>query len=592
MADTFVQIPGFMAVGINTQNPSVSGVDPADGTLLASVTTRPAVYFSESMQASTINASTVTLIDLLGNPIAQAAGSPALSVDRRTATIIPAAPLRFLTNYRVRVKGGDSGVKNLSNEGLIATYTQLLGFTTAADTIGPPRVARVEPPSLAVGVPINVRPVVTFSEPVNRVTVTATSVLLLAPNGTAVPQAPGSPSLSSDGVTATIIPAANLAYDTNYRVRVMGGTNGVKDLAGESLPGTYTQASGFVTVDPSTSPIEGNIHVTPGATDAEIVWSTAAPTSARVYYRRSSAVTYQTPVDDPNLASGHAIRITGLSPATEYSFFIESRDADGNVVDTADMQFTTDSNDYTYLVMEVERGRLTTPVRSGSDVTAFQGGFAETPSTAATGSAAAPAGSAQLSFYAPEAGSWSVWVRLFGASPASGGWFEAVDGAERRQIVPARINQWDWVLARSYDLAEGSHVLELGGYERESRADRVLITNDAAFEPNETPDLDVTPPSAALGLSAVPGSSANTLRWTNPVGDATSVIVRYRTDGLFPANPADGHLAVARPAEATTAETFQHSGLSNGVTYRYSVFLLDDARNVSAAAVVQAAPRP
>jgi len=341
MRDTFVQIPGFMTVTLTAEAPFVTGVDPADASVLVASSTRPIVYFNEAMQAATITPSTVALIDAAGAAVAQASGSPVLSSDRRTVTIIPAAPLRFSTNYRVRVTGGSSGVRDLANETMQTTFTQLTGFLTAANTIGPPRVARVVPHSTTTNVPVDVRPVVTFTEPVNRATVNDTSIVLLTPTGTEVAQAPGSPVLSGDGVSATILPASNLAYATNYKVRVFGGERGVKDLSGESLPGTYTQASGFVTVDPAASPYEGNVTVNPSSTSAEVIWSTTAPTTARLFYRRSTAVTYEQPVEDATLSTGHAVRITGLSPETEYSYFIESTDADGNLVSSPDMLFAT-----------------------------------------------------------------------------------------------------------------------------------------------------------------------------------------------------------------------------------------------------------
>ena len=65
-----------------------------------------------------------------------------------------------------------------------------------------------------------------------------------------------------------------------------------------------------------------------------------------------------------------------------------------------------------------------------------------------------------------------------------------------------------------------------------------LITDDPAFTPTEAPGGDNTPPAPASRLTAAPSDAAVTLDWTNP-SDAGNlrVVVRYTTDGSFPAHP-------------------------------------------------------
>ena len=70
---------------------------------------------------------------------------------------------------------------------------------------------------------------------------------LLDSTGAPVAQAAGSPVLSADGLTATITPAASLKERATYRTRVVGGSSGAKDRAGNALASTFTQATGFTT---------------------------------------------------------------------------------------------------------------------------------------------------------------------------------------------------------------------------------------------------------------------------------------------------------------------------------------------------------
>ena len=69
-----------------------------------------------------------------------------------------------------------------------------------------------------------------------------------------------------------------------------------------------------------------------------------------------------------------------------------------------------------------------------------------------------------------------------------------------------------------------------------------------------------------------------------------SVVVRYRTDGVFPSSPVDGHAVFDGPALAGTSGSVQHTGLANGASYAYSVFVLDTAENVSAGRNVSLTP--
>jgi hypothetical protein len=82
------------------------------------------------MDPASISSSTVQLLNSAGTPVAQAAGSPVLSVDGLTATITPAASLGERSTYRIRVIGGSSGAKDKAGNALASTWTQGTGFTT------------------------------------------------------------------------------------------------------------------------------------------------------------------------------------------------------------------------------------------------------------------------------------------------------------------------------------------------------------------------------------------------------------------------------------------------------------------------------
>ena len=228
--------------------PTVSSATPADGATDVAVTSQSTVTFSEPMSAASITSSNVRLLDSAGQPVAQTSGSPQLSPDGLTATITPAADLANVETYQIHVRGAAGGVQDATGTAMAVDWAQNPGFTTiqAVDTQGP-SVTGTTPADNAKNVSVNEQPKVTFDEAVDAASVTSGTVVLIDGTGASVPQASGSPTLSADGLTVTIVPAADLAERTFYKIRVVGGSGGVADAAGNTLDSTYEQASGFKT---------------------------------------------------------------------------------------------------------------------------------------------------------------------------------------------------------------------------------------------------------------------------------------------------------------------------------------------------------
>lgn len=102
-----------------------------------------------------------------------------------------------------------------------------------ADTT-PPTVTAVSPPSGATSVATQTNVAVTFSEPVDLATLTATTLHLRDSRGSLVP---AKLTYNSASRTATLDPNNSLAYSSTYTVRLEGGQSGavVKDVAGNAL---------------------------------------------------------------------------------------------------------------------------------------------------------------------------------------------------------------------------------------------------------------------------------------------------------------------------------------------------------------------
>ncbi len=222
---------------------------------------------------------------------------------------------------------------------------------------------------------------------------------------------------------------------------------------------------------------------------------------------------------------------------------------------------------------------------------AFGGAWIDTPTNVPKGTLDDPAGTATFGVNVPEPGTWFLWVRIYGDHSAANSWFESIDGSARETLSVAEFGTWVWVAGQAYDLAQGLHVVELGGREPGTRADRVLLTNDPTFVPAEEPGADSIPPQGVAGLEAASGADLIELSWSNPSdADFVKTILRFRTDGQFPTSPVDGWPLVDETAVPGSPGSFLHVDLSDGTTYSYSAFAIDAAGNVSEVATVEGTP--
>lgn len=508
--------------------------------------------------------------------------------------VVNAVTVLSCNQMRVNVtiaSGAAAGATNVDAVNPDSVYGTGVGAFTVQAAVAP-QVSSTAPADGATSVAANVKPAVTFSEAMLASSIGSGTVRLLNASGNPVAQAAGSPSLSADGRVATITPAAALAAGQTYRIEVVGGATGVKDLANNAMASTYRHGTGFtITPDQAAPTITDLAAGNVASTTARITWTTDEPADGRVHYRRSGESAWQQTDLDPALATSHAADLAGLAPSSTYEYYARSADAEGNATDSATQTFSTSANAFTYIRIEAESGTTTSPVRKSSGTGTFATGYVDTPAGTPPGSASAPAGTVTHGFHAPGAATWKVWLRMLGPTTSNDSWFESVDGAARQAVFPAATGRWMWVAARSYSLGAGLHTLELGGGEAEARVDRILITDDPTFVPTEQPVGDQTAPAPVGSLTGTPGNQQSDLSWTNPSSDYGKTVIRYRTDGTFPSNPFDGLPVTERSAGPGVNDTYTHGSLTNGVTYSYSVFTVDAAGHASPASSVSVTPQ-
>jgi hypothetical protein len=117
--------------------------------------------------------------------------------------------------------------------------------------------------------------------------------------------------------------------------------------------------------------------------------------------------------------------------------------------------------------------------------------------------------------------------------------------------------------------------------------------DDAGFDGEFIPDSsgagDTISPADVTSFSATPGAGQVALSWTNPSDtDFAGVMLRYRTDGTYPANHTKG-IAVPNGNDGKIAGaprvpgSYLHTALNPGLIYYYSAFSYDTSGNYSEA---------
>ena len=257
------------AAPIVTSAPTVSSTSPPNNATGIAVNAAVTATFSQNMDASTVNATSFTLM----NGANGVAGS--VYANGTTAAFAPSSNLAYSTTYTAIIT---TGVKDAAGNALASNRTWTFTTGTAQDT-SPPTVAATSPSNNATGIAVNAAITATFSENMSASTVT-NSTFSLNNGATGV--------VTYNGTTATFTPSVNLAYSTTYTATI---TTGVRDAAGNAMASNRTWTFTTGTVPDSTPP---TVTTTSPANNATGVAVNAAVTATFSENMSASTVTNST----------------------------------------------------------------------------------------------------------------------------------------------------------------------------------------------------------------------------------------------------------------------------------------------------------
>jgi hypothetical protein len=245
---------------VDTTAPTIAARTPASGATGVNLSAPVTVTFSEAMTVATITTSTVVLRNPANSVVP---ATVTYNAGTKTATLTPTAALTDSSIYTATVVGGNSGVKDLAGIALVSDA--VWSFTTVDTT--PPTITARTPASGATAVSPSTSITVAFSEAMSVATITTSTVVLRNPANSVVT---ATVSYNSNTNVATLAPAATLSEATTYTATVVGGSSGVKDVAGNPLIAdavwSFTTADLTAPSITARTPASGATSVSPATT--------------------------------------------------------------------------------------------------------------------------------------------------------------------------------------------------------------------------------------------------------------------------------------------------------------------------------------
>ncbi|MFT4513075.1 MAG: hypothetical protein ACI89X_000761 [Planctomycetota bacterium] len=208
----------------DAQQPSVIDSWPLLNATDMSAKLQPTFTFSESMDPATVEAVSLLFQDEYGSILPFAIDA---TLDQRTLRIRPLVTLQENRSYTLAFMLGAAAATDVSGNGLVTT--QALTFTTGTDDRSPV-VDSSSPTAGETRVPGVLVAEVTINEDIDLLRVTDTTVELSV-NGETWPSVI---ELISPN-TVRVTPILTLPVDTLCTLTLLGGQDGVRDLAGNAL---------------------------------------------------------------------------------------------------------------------------------------------------------------------------------------------------------------------------------------------------------------------------------------------------------------------------------------------------------------------
>ena len=340
----------YTAFGDNQTGPTLTGTSPENGDTnipLSNGSNLSTVVLQFNDQLDPITAQTGFSMTTGGTAVT---GTFSYSANDETVSFTPANPLTASTTYTVSYSAQitDTVGNPLTNPGSFSFTTGTSAVTTG------PSVTVADPANGTYNVGLNVTPHITFSEPVNELTIPSALVLFYQDYYQGYATVPGTVTVAANRLSATFAPSAALQPNTQYQLYICGFTdiagNGGSCFSSTFWTGTSadTNPTTVSTISPANAqtgvPLNAKIIA---AMSDDIDSGTVTNSSITVTPSGGSAIAGTVTL----AADGVTLTFTPTAPLTASQLYNVSvggfKDVEGNAVTTFNSSFTTGAATYT-----------------------------------------------------------------------------------------------------------------------------------------------------------------------------------------------------------------------------------------------------
>ena len=316
----------------DTAPPVVTAVNPVDGSTGVPRNARVEIRFSESIRAQNLGN-----VRLLTNGGSAVAVTRTLSDNDRILTLRPTGLLASNRNFTVSV----SGVRDTAGNLMAGTFTSTFTTGSRTDLIAP-TITATSPEYDDSGVGVNVVARVTFSEPIDPLSISGNTFRML--NILGGDDVDAVVTLASDRRSATLTPIQPLLPYSRYYY-TLGSYTDVAGNVGNAI-GAYFYTGG--TLD-GTAPTVVALSPPGGSTGLPVNTRVTAVMSEAIDATSVSNASIQLTPAAPGTVTLAGDRVTlifvpttNLSPSTSYAVLVTGlRDTAGNTMAAANFSFTT-----------------------------------------------------------------------------------------------------------------------------------------------------------------------------------------------------------------------------------------------------------
>ncbi len=386
-------------------------------------------------------------------------------------------------------------------------------------------------------------------------------------------------SFSGTGITVNSSSVASCTSATINISIAASAPTGARDIVFRNSDQSTGTGTGLFTVNladltaPTFSAVASSGVTTSGAT---ITWTTNEASTTQVAYRIQGGGSFTSTTVNSSLVTSHSVTLSGLIGGSIYEYHVVSTDAAGNTgTSTPDQTFTTRTFDY--VTAEAESGTITSPMISKNDFDtplAFNGSYVWTPAGTGTNTNGNPTAKVTYNVTVANSGSYTLWVRMYAPTASNDSFWQSIDGGTKTALTAGNLGTWVWTRGASFTLTAGNHSLVLGHRDEQTRADRIMLTDDASFTPTTTPTDSTPAVISAVSSGSITTSGATVIWTTNEPADSQ---VEFGTSTSYGSTTTVNSSLLLSHSVALT-------GLTPATTYHYRVISVDRGGNVSRSA--------